>query len=442
MNIIKSFFLTVSFVVMTSSVMAQDLYSVLSYTYQSNPTILSQRTYLKSLDENLALAMSGWRPTAQAQGGISVDHEDSNNTPYGGTISANQNIFDGFNTTASIKAAEHQIRSGRYQLYSVEQSILTLAASAYVDVLRDQAVLDLQIKNEQVLQRDLETNRNRFEVGEITRTDLSQSEAQLAGAKASRIEAEGDLQASRANYLAIVGKMPENMKAPEPLDMLMPASLDEAKEIALKANPNIIASKYAQRSLNDNVMVQKSALLPSLDLQASVERYWETGDASTEEEKLIAGAVITIPIYEGGASRAKIRNAKQLSNQAKIDIIATERDILKELAANWEILKASKAQIISIQSQIKASEMALAGVKQEFLVGARTVLDVLNAEQALLDSRVSLVTALHSETIASFSVLSNLGRMTPAYLGLNVETYDPNINYKDTKYKWLSVGVE
>ncbi len=442
MKITKKILTFAALCLVSTPLKAEDLYSVLSFTYESNPTILAQRTYLKSLDENLALAMSGWRPTLSAQAGISATNEDDDTTPYGGSINASQNIFNGFNTTASIKSAEHQIRAGRYDLSSVEQSILTSAASAYVDVLKDEAVLELQIKNEQVLQRDLETNRQRFEVGEITRTDLSQSEAQLAGAKAAKIEAEGNLHASRANYVSVVGKMPENLIAPQPLDMLMPASLGEAKEIALASNPEVIASKYSQRSLNDNVMVQKSALLPSLSLEASASRMWDTGNEATEDEELQAGAVLNIPLYDAGANRAKIRNAKQLSNQAKINIVKTERSVLKDLASNWELLKASKASIISIQTQIKASELALDGVKQEFLVGARTVLDVLNAEQALLDSRVALVQAVHAETISSFAVLSNLGRMTPTYLGLAVNPYDPNENYKDTKYKWLSIGVE
>ncbi len=438
---LKKYILTAISVVSVSNMAnAQDLYNVLSYTYESNPTILSQRTYLKSLDENLALAISGWRPTASAQAAVTYEEDNSDSFPYGGSVTANQNIFQGFNTIANTKAAEHQIRAGRYQLLNVEQSVLTQAAVAYVDVLRDEAVLNLQVKNEQVLQRDLESNVNRFEVGEITKTDLSQSEAQLAGAKAARIQAEGNLQASRANYRAVVGKMPENIVAPEPLDMLMPSSLDEAQEIALSSNPQIIASKYSQRSLNDNVMVQKSTLLPSLDLQATASKTWNSD--TVDEDDFQAGLVLNVPLYDAGANRAKIRSAKQLSNQAKIDIIETERTVLKDLTANWELLKSSKAQISSIQSQIKASELALEGVKQEFLVGARTVLDVLDAEQALLDSRVSLIQAVHSETVASFSVLANLGRMNPSYLGLDVASYNPDENYKETKYKWLSIGVE
>ncbi len=436
---IYKFFIFGFLLLINSNVMAQDLYSVLAFTYENNPTILGQRIYLKSLDENMALAMSGYRPTASAQAAVSVDDES---TPYGGQISANQNLFKGFNTVASVKSAENQIQAGRHQLSTIEQSVLLEAASAYVDVLRDQSVLELQIKNEQVLERDLETNRNRFEVGEITKTDLSQSEAQLAGARASRIAAEGDLKASRANYLAVIGMMPENLSVPQPLDMLMPLNFAEAKEIALSTNPQIISAKYIQRSLNDNVMVEKSALLPSLDIQALADKRWNTGGVEDDTDEITAGLVLTIPLYDAGANRAKIRNAKQLSNQAKIDIVQVERNILKELEANWEQLKSSKAQIISIQSQISASELALNGVKQEFLVGSRTVLDVLNAEQALLDSRVALVQAVHAETIASFAVLTNLGRMNYAYLGLDVKPYNPQINYDDTKYKWIGTGVE
>ncbi len=441
---IKLFFIAfLSFVCTNRALHAQDLYTILSYTYESNPSIISQRTYLKALDEEIALAISGWRPTISAQGSVYVaDINESNTTPYSGAISANQNIFQGFNTTASIKSAEHKIKSGVYNLSTVEQTVLTQAATAYVDVLRDQAMLELQIKNEEVLTRDLENNRNRFEVGEITKADLSQSVAQLAGAKASKIAAEGNLESSRANYLSIIGKMPEDLEAPQPFDMLMPQSLEEAKEITLSSNPQILSSKYLQRSLNDKIMVEKSALLPSLDLQASATKVWNGGEYEIDSEELKAGAVLTIPIYDAGANRASIRNAKQLSNQAKINIIKTEREIINTLTANWEMLKSSKAQIISIQAQIKASELALDGVKQEFLVGTRTVLDVLNAEQALLDARVALVEALHAETVSSFAVLSNLGRMTPTYLGLNITPYNPMDNYNDTKYKWLSIGID
>ncbi len=438
----KKLILTSSAIIcLASNSFAETLYETLSYTYDSNPTILSQRTYLKSLDENMALAVSGWRPTADASAAIyAKEYAEVDSVPYSASISANQNIFKGFNTVASIKAAEHQIKAGRYQLLDIEQSILTSAATAYVDVLKDESVLELQIKNQQVLERDLENNQNRFEVGEITRTDLAQSQAQLAGAIADKIKAEGTLQASRATFLSVIGKLPENLISPEPLDMLLPTSLEEAKEIALIYNPQIIQAKFTQRQLNDNITIEESNLMPSLDLTASASKTWNSGD-DEDYNDFYVGAVVSIPLYDAGANRANIRNAKQLSNQAKISIIQVERSVIQNLESNWELLKSSKAQISSIQAQIKASELALEGVKQEFLVGARTVLDVLDAEQALLDARVSLVEALHSETTASFSVLANIGRMNPSYLGLSVEAYNPMQNYDDTKYKWLSTDV-
>ena len=441
------------------SVSAETLEEALAYSYQNNPTLLAQRAYVRAVDENVAQALSGWRPTIAAVGNFTPSStktsgssknpvynsmygdNEAKTTSYGVGLNVSQPIFSGFKTVSQTKAAENQVKAERANLRLVEENVLTAAATAYADVLKSQAILELKVNNEKLLKRELDRAYQRFEVGEITNTDVAQTEASYSGAVADRIMAEGDLQVAKANYLKAVGKNPENLSEPLAVKDLLPLSLDNAIELAASYNPAVIAAEYSARSAWYNVNNATGDLLPDLGITASVRKDWNNPLQNYDTETYKASANLTVPLYEAGAAYSKVRQAKHTANQYRILKEKAVQEAVNSVTSAWESLNASKASIASIKMQIDASERALTGVKNEELAGERTVLDVLNAEQALLNNRVSLVEAKRNELVASFYVMSAVGRMTASNLELDTKVYDPMQNYDDVSGKWFGTGI-
>ncbi len=344
-------------------------------------------------------------------------------------------------TLAATREAENAVRADRARLQETEQDVLLSAAAAFLDVFRDEAVLKLNTNNEQVLTRQLEATRDRFEVGEITRTDVHQAEARLAGARADRIDAEGSLEASRAAYLNVVG-MPaaRNLKAPN-----LPSDLPDSHEKVIKAaavdNPAVISAEFDRKALSDNVDEVRGELLPSLSFSTGVSRKLQsagqTGRIDSAEMKLN----LTVPLYQQGEVYSRLREAKQeVAEQIQV-IDQVRRDAVEDATKAWESLLTAHARVESFKAQIDANEVALEGVERETQVGSRTVLDVLDAEQELLDSRVSHVVAQRDELLAVFELKEAMGLLTSAKMKLPVKAYDPAGHYRAVRDKWFGSDV-
>jgi outer membrane protein len=426
-----------------STVMAETLNEALATAYTSNPSLDAQRASLRATDELVPQALSGWRPTVTVTGEVGRERrsssllskrQDLENKSV--SLQVTQPLFSGFRTINGTSQAENTVLAGRATLASAEQGVLLGAVGAYVDVIRDQAVLELNRNNEEVLRRQLEASNDRFRVGEITRTDVAQSEAAVSGAISSRTQAEATLTSSRASYQRIVGRLPEKLETPPPLPAL-PASEDEARTVALAENPDLAASRLAEVAAADVVKVAKGSLLPTAALVGTLSRAYDTTYERDNATSAGIAAQVQVPLYQSGAEYSQIRQAQESHSQRRVLIASAERQVIEGVTNAWEQLRAARAVIVSSKEQVRANEIALDGVRQEAAVGSRTTLDVLDAEQTLLNARVLLVRAQREEYVAGFQLLSAVGRLNAVNLKLDVKLYDPAVNYEDVRDQWI-----
>lgn len=442
---------------------AQSLEDALASAYKGNPELLAQRAALRAVDEQVPRAMSQWRPTVQITGnaGPARDFNAVTTTNYGARGSSDratidnqrtrqqqtaalqitQPLYRGGRSEAELSRAEANVQASRAQLAATEQRILLDAATAYINLARELAVLDLNVNNVQVLQRQLDAARDRFQVGEITRTDVSQAEARLAQAQATRTGSEGNVNSARATYLRVVGEEPGRLAVP-PVPGNLPNSAGEARDLALSANPTVTQARYAFESAGHDVSLIEGEKLPTVNLQADANHSNEpAGSRGVRRETIDLLVAVTVPIYQQGLTDARVREAKQTKGQRRTQIDVSQRQVTDDANRAWQQLTTARAQIESFQAQIRANEIALEGVSQEARVGSRTVLDVLNAEQELLNSRVSLVQAQRDQVLAAFQLLSATGRLTARDLALKVELYDPTAYLESTRDRWSGTKI-
>ena len=432
------------------------LQEALAVTYANSPTLQAARAGLRATDENVPTALAGWRPQVVVAGSAGIDGEKVttiskfngvrtlNGTPFArneteASITVTQPIYRGGRTKAGTNKAENGVMATRAQLIANEETVFTNVVQAYVGVISNAQVLQLDANNEQVLSRQLQATNDRFRVGEITRTDVAQAEAALAGATATRESAEGTLQTSRATYVQLVGEEPDRLIEPQPL-RLPTRTEEEARRLASENNPNVVAALFNDASAKDNFDLAYSALMPNLSVQATAFR-----DENQQNPGVIGQggqvlANLSIPIYQGGAEYAAIRQARQQEQQARKQLDDARRTAVQSAISSWETYLAQKATIASNRAAIRSNEIALEGVQREAIVGSRTTLDVLNAEQALLNSRVTLVQSLANYVIASYDVAGAVGRLTATDLNLSVPLYDVTAYYKAVKDRWIGTG--
>ena len=427
-----------------SSASAQSLTEVLATTYSTNPALLAGRAELNATNELVPQALSGWRPTITGTASVGESWRESDigsdsATPRSIALNLTQPLYRGGRTVAATRQAENLVLAQRARLVSVEESVLLGAVTAYMDVGRDMAVLELNVNNEQVLSRQLEAARDRFEVGEITRTDVAQSEARLARATSGRFASEGDLTQSRARFVEVVGEAPGTLETP-PIVTTLPASLEEAIETAVAANPDVIAADYVERAARDGVDVVFGELLPSLSLEGRVERNEGLFEVENRNDASVA-AQLTVPFYPAGGVDSQVREAKKRASQRRLEMAQQRRNAAQIATTAWEALSTARAQITAFQAQVRSSQIALEGVREEAQVGSRTILDVLDAEQELLDARVNLVRAKRDEIVAGFQVLRAAGNLTARDLNLPVEYYDYQADYLEVRNKVWGVSV-
>ncbi|WP_211847184.1 TolC family outer membrane protein [Neoroseomonas eburnea] len=450
---------------------SQTLQEALAAAYSNNPTLLAARAQLRAVDENVPQALAGWRPTVviagsagysdtslRSQQTVTAQRDQFGNLlnpstagqPFSlytdsprdtATLQAtvSQPVYRGGRTTASTRRAENQVYGQRARLLATEQQVLLDSVSAYVGVIRDTEVVRLNANNVEVLNRQLQATNERFRVGEITRTDVAQAESRLAGARASLQQAEGNLQSSRAIFVRLIGIEPTRVQAPPPL--VPPVrSQQDAVRIASDNNPTVVAAMFEEAAARDFIDVQFSTLLPQVSVNASAFRLDNQNARGARQTGAQVTANLNVPLYQGGAEHAAVRQARQQAQQARQAVADARRLAAQQATQTWESLRTARAQVESVRAQIRAQEIALDGVQREAIVGSRTTLDVLNAEQELLNARVNLVQALATLINASYQLTASIGRLTARDLGLQVQLYDPQAYYNAVRDRWVGTG--
>jgi outer membrane protein len=432
-----------------SSALSETLHQALASAYKYNPRIDAERARLRATDEEIARANAGYRPIISGTADVTHDWTksrppgfgDGSNVSKGYGVGLSQSLFSGFRTVNAVNEAEAVVRSGRELLRDVEQAVLLDAATAFMDVIRDQAILRLRENNVNVLSRELQATRDRFAVGEVTRTDVSQAEARRAGSISALDLARSNLKISRAAFERIVGHAPTRLVEPRGAYSRLPRSQDAAVSIAIREAPSVVGALYREQAARFVVDRIWGELLPEVRLEASYSQRFDPTSTVDEREGTTVTGRVNIPIYSGGEVHARVRQAKH-THLSRIQEIEQYRTEAREgVYSAWAQLTAARAQLESDQAQVAAARTALTGVREEQKVGQRTILDVLNAEQELLTAQVSLETTRRNLVVTSYLVMRSIGRLTSEQLSLTKLVYDPEVHYKDVRRKWWGISI-
>jgi TolC family type I secretion outer membrane protein len=438
---------------------AQSLQEALAMAYARNAELDSARALLRATDELVPQAQAGWRPSVtlsanaqryysndviRAEPSFGVHFWNGSQTVQ---VQIVQPLFTGGRTAAQISRASNNVLAQRQSLKATEQSVLLAAATAYLDVVRDQAVLELNRNNESNLQRQLQASRDRFRVGEITRTDVSLSESRFSRATADKITAAGQLNASRATYQRVIGEFPKKV-VQQTFAFPLPKALEPAIEQSERENPAVLAAEYAERASRDNINDVNGSRLPQVSAVGTLSRTWNASQPNplstinvSRGDNATVGVQATWQLYTGGLASSQVRQAKQQAGQRILDLENQKRIARENAIRAWESLQASRAAIVSRKAQVEAANLALEGTRQEALVGSKTVLDTLDAEQEALNAQTDLVRAQHDEQVAAFTLLAAIGRLTGPDLGLAVAYYDASRNYDRVKNKLFGTDI-
>jgi len=436
---------------------SQTLEQALVAAYKNNPTLNSQRAATRATDEYVPIALAGYRPqifgtafvgaqwsetrvnsTVALQQGVNTI-TNSRTTPSGFGVTISQTIYNGLATANSVRGAESQVRGQRELLRNTEQLVLLDAATAYMNVLQNTALLELQKQNLEALREELRAARDRFAVGEITRTDVAQAEASVADAESQLALAQSNLNTANAVFFQVIGLRPTRLAPGRPIDGLLPRTLDGAINAGLTQHPAIKSAQFAVDASLANVKVAEAALSPTLTLNGQASSDYNSTENSERQTAASATLNLTVPIYQGGSEFATIRQNKELLSQSRIEVDVNREQVRANVVQFWGALQAAKAAIESAQASVAANEIALRGVREEWRVGQRTTLDVLNAQTALFDARANLVIAQRDRVVASYAVLSASGALSAGKLGLKVAAYNPKVHYNQVRDAWFGV---
>ena len=418
---------------------AETLVQALASAYADNPTLNAQRAGLRATDEGVPQALSGFRPSVSAAASASVTNFSTSTGgvtyyPRGVSLTITQPLFTGFRTANGLRIAETAVLAAREVLRDTEQSTLLSAVEAFMNLVQAQATLNLQKQNVDFLGQQGKAAQDRLNVGEGTRTDVAQTNSSLAAGQASYNSAVAALNSAIAVYEQVIGHRPSSLGAAKPVENLLSKNLNAALADAMTYHPSILAASYNIDVADYNVKVAEGALLPTVSLQGSLSH--EEGAASSNGNSASAVASLSVPIYSGGDSSSKVRQTKETLDQARIQLDAARDAVRAEAISAWGTLDAARAQIRAAESEVSAQNLVLAGIIEEQKVGQATTLDVLNAQQTLLNARVAQVTAQHDRVVASYALLGAIGKLDAATLGLNVALYDPVQHYTQVRDKW------
>ncbi|MDB5490807.1 MAG: Type secretion outer membrane protein TolC precursor [Micavibrio sp.] len=428
----------------------QSLFDAMRWAYDHSSTIRAAREQLLAVQENLPQAQSGWKPTATAGAGVTKTWLDTTPKTVGGnggtekdlTLSVNQPLYRGGRTMSGVSNAKNIIMAQRALLNGTESQVLLNVVTAYMNVLRDQSLLDLATNNRDVINKQLDATNARFNVGDVTRTDVSQARARLADAESGIISARGNLQSSRAVYTQVVGMPPGRLSMPK-MTMPIPPSLDESVGMAMRYNPYVIAAQFTEDAAKDNVTLVDGELLPTVGLNGGVTRAYDPSPGTFQDQTVKSiGINATIPLYEAGSVRSRVRQAKSISSQRQVEVLQSQESAREQTVSSWETLQATTAEIDSRKEQVKANAIARDGVHKEAELGTRTILDALNADQELLNSRSALVTARRDEVVARYTLASAIGLMNPNAVGFPELTRDYNQHIREISAKIFSTSTD
>ncbi|ATQ69888.1 MULTISPECIES: TolC family outer membrane protein [Methylosinus] len=438
----------------------ETLAGALARAYETNPTINAQRAAQRANDENVPHAQAQFRPHVRSDSYIGVERrrtigisteipnydylhpdilisiQNNRSLPRGEALSVEQPLFDGFRTKNATLAAETGVHAGRERLRLVEQRVLFEATAAYMNVLRDTAALRLQQNNVALLQEQLRQTKERYAAGEITPTDIAQAESRLAAGRSRAAAARADLEASLGNYRRLMGAEPKQLAPGAAVDRLLPKNREAAERIALAEHPVVRAAQHDADAADLDIKVIESDFMPSLSMVGQV---YTQSDIQGRGNRAVGAQVLgklSVPLYSGGETSARMRQAKEVAGQRKLDIDVARAELLALTRANWGALEAAKAQLAAASAQIEAAERALTGVREEAKAGKRTTLDILNAQQELLGARIGLVFAQRDRVVASYAALAAIGRLSAQTLGLTVASYDPAAHFERVKNSW------
>ena len=447
----------------TTLVRGETLESALMQAYQNNPSLNSQRASVRATDEGVPQALSGYRPkiSINASGGETSQSSTTKiagptvvlsnpptyftqsgyNATYGAGATITQTLYNGFQTANKTRQAESSVLAARATLRVTEQNTLLAAATAYMNLLRDTAILDLQRRNVEVLQEQLRQVRDRFNVGEVTRTDVAQSESRLASGRSQVLTAEANYKASGATYRQVIGNNPGKLSPGSPVDRFSSRNLPDAVATASASHPSVTTAEYNVDVAQQQVKVAEGALYPTVSVQGNFQKNWMSATSLNTIESYNASVLgqLSVPIYQGGAEYSLIRQAKETLGQKRLDLDTARDTVRQGVVQSWGLLEAAKANIDATTSQVQATEIALNGVREEARVGQRTTLDVLNAQQELVNARVALVGAQRDRVVASYTLLAAVGRLAPEVLGMQVPVYDSQVHYEQVRDSWAGV---
>jgi len=428
---------------------AETILGALSKAYQNNSTLNSSRAGVRVTDEGVAIAKSGWRPTITGSAAIDYSSTRGNNagrlTTGNFGVQINQTLFDGFQTKNNVASAEAQVRASVEGLNNQQNATLFAAAQAYMNVIHDRQVAKLTEQNLKFLTEQVRAARSRFEVGEGTRTDVAQAEAQRSTAQAQVSAAQAQALASAGVYRQIVGDQPGKLKAPSPLGKLLPSSIENAIAAANNENPAILANQHLVDASGFGVKAAEGALLPQLSASAGISRNYRDAspgsilspDGSSTSANV--GATLTVPIYSGGRTAATVRQQKERLGQARIEVDVARDQVRNAVVAAWTAYQAARENVDANRASIAAAQLALNGVIEERNVGQQTTLDVLNAQNVVISAQINLAASERDVVIASYGILQAMGRLTVERLGLQVAKYNPDEHYKAVKDKWYGL---
>lgn len=426
---------------LTGAASAETLREAMVRAYQTNPTITGQRAAQRATDENVPIARASGLPSLQGSGQFTDNIVVANNNFLNpervgtGSLQLSVPLYQGGAVKNAVRAAETRVDAGRAQLRGVEANLFTNVVAAYMNVIRDEAIVNLNTRNVNVLDTNLRASRDRFQVGDLTRTDVAQSEARLAQARAQLQSAQANLISSRENYVAVVGVAPVGLEQPPALPTL-PASPNQAVAVALEQNPQLIAARRAADATRYDINVARANRLPRVAAVSSGNYFNYLGSLNVPNVpasgvNATVGAQLTMPLFQGGRPAAQVRQAEALRGQALENATGTERQVVAQVRSAYAVWQSSQEVILSAESAVRANSLSLEGVRAENSVGTRTVLDILNAEQELLNSQVTLVTARRDAYVAGFALIAAMGNAEARDLGLDGgPLYDPVTNYK------------
>ncbi len=442
-------------VAMPPGAAAETLKEALNAAYKFNPRLDAARALQRATDEEVPRALSGYRPTIAGSADTTYEvttvrpppsptvGSASAGNPRGYAVGLTQPIFRGFRTKNAVSLAEATVRAGWETLRSTESFVLLEAVTAYMDVVRDQAILTLRENNVTVLTRDLSATQARFQAGEVTRTDVEQAKARRAGAVAALDLARANLMTSRAVFERVIGHPPSKLVEPKASAIVLPNAVGMATEIAARESPAVVSALYREQQARFNIDLIRGELLPSVQLEVNhAKRFDPQPGSETEwtEDNTVTGR-LTVPFYSGGEVEARVRQAKQTHVQRLQEIEQARTEVQAQVVTAWSQLQAAKAAVESDQVAVTANRVALAGVREEERVGQRTLLDVLNAEQELLNAEVQLATDRRNVVVAAYTVVSAIGRLNAQELGVSSLVYDPEQHYQEVRNKWFDLSI-